>query len=91
MGNLVLCMSMSLDGFIAGPGDSKDNPLGTKGHRLHDWLGEGGDDVSGFRPSDEPGRTVFDEFMETEGDACSTRLAPTTSNSNCFGAWRRAT
>jgi len=25
---------LSLDGFIAGPGDNKDNPFGTKGHRL---------------------------------------------------------
>lgn len=65
MGELVLCMSMSLDGFIAGPGDNMDNPFGTKGQRLHDWLGDGGEDLSGFRPSDEPGRTVFDEMMST--------------------------
>ena len=65
MGRLVLYMSMSLDGFIAGPGDNKDNPFGTKGHRLHEWLGDGGECVSGFRPSDEPSRTVFDELMST--------------------------
>jgi dihydrofolate reductase len=65
MSRLVLYMSMSLDGFIAGPGDSADNPFGTRGHRLHDWLGDGGEDVSGYRPSDEPGRTVFDELMST--------------------------
>jgi dihydrofolate reductase len=65
MSRLVLYMSMSLDGFIAGPGDNKVNPFGTKGHRLHEWLGDGGDDVSGFRPSDEPSRTVFDELMLT--------------------------
>ncbi len=58
-------MSMSLDGFIAGPGDSKNNPFGTKGHRLHKWLSEGGEGVSGFRPSDEPSRTLFDELMST--------------------------
>ncbi len=65
MCRLVLYMSMSLDGFIAGPGDNKNNPFGTKGHRLHEWLGYGGEDVSGFRPSDEPSRTVFDEMMST--------------------------
>ncbi|WP_308283052.1 dihydrofolate reductase family protein [Pseudonocardia nigra] len=65
MSRVVLYMSMSLDGFIAGPGDDKDNPLGTDGHRLHEWLGNGGEGVSGFRPSDEPGRTVFDELMST--------------------------
>ena len=64
MGRLVLCMSMSmsLDGFIAGPGDNKDHPFGTKGRRLHGWLGDGGD-VSGFRPGDEPSRAVFGELM----------------------------
>jgi dihydrofolate reductase len=62
---LVLYMSMSLDGFIAGLGDSKDNPFGTNGHRLHDWLGDGGEDISAFRPIDEPSRTVFDEMRST--------------------------
>jgi dihydrofolate reductase len=65
MSRLVLYMSMSLDGFIAGPGDTKENPLGTEGDRLHEWLGHGGGDVGGFRPGDEPGRTVFDELMST--------------------------
>jgi dihydrofolate reductase len=59
-------MSMSLDGFIAGPGDVPDNPLGTGGQRLHDWLGDGTErGVDGFRPADEAGRTVFDELMTT--------------------------
>jgi dihydrofolate reductase len=39
----VLYMSMSLDGFIAGPNEGPDNPLGDGGHRLHDWfLADGG-------------------------------------------------
>ena len=33
----VLYMSMSLDGFIAGPNETDDNPLGDGGHRLHEW------------------------------------------------------
>jgi dihydrofolate reductase len=65
MGTLVRYMSVSLDGFIAGPEDSKDNPLGTKGHRLHERLGAGGEGVSGFRSSDESSRMVFDELMST--------------------------
>ena len=28
---------MSLDGFVAGPEQSKDNPLGVGGMRLHEW------------------------------------------------------
>ena len=65
MTRLVLYMSMALDGFIAGTGDTKDNPLGTQGHRLHKWLGEGGEDPSSYRPSDAPSQTVFDEMMLT--------------------------
>jgi dihydrofolate reductase len=64
MGRLVLYMSMSLDGFIAGPGDTKGNPFGTNGRRLHEWLGDG-EGPDGFRPGDEPGRTVFDEMLST--------------------------
>jgi dihydrofolate reductase len=30
-------MSMSLDGFIAGPNETDDNGLGDGGDRLHDW------------------------------------------------------
>lgn len=29
---------MSLDGFVAGPGQSVDNPLGIGGMRLHQWV-----------------------------------------------------
>src|SRR5437667_3144236 len=31
-------MSMSLDGFAAGPEQSLENPLGIGGMRLHDWV-----------------------------------------------------
>jgi len=33
-------ISMSLDGFVAGPRQSIDNPLGIGGERLHDWAVE---------------------------------------------------
>ena len=65
MGKLVLYMSMSLDGFIAGPGDTQDNPFGTNGHRLHAWLGSGGEETGDFRPGEGPGQTVFDEMIST--------------------------
>ncbi len=35
----VLYMSMSLDGYIAGPNDKPDNPGGDGFMRLHDWYG----------------------------------------------------
>jgi dihydrofolate reductase len=31
-------ISMSLDGFIAGPNDGPENPLGDSGERLHQWV-----------------------------------------------------
>jgi len=34
----VLYMSMSLDGFIAGPNERPDNGLGDGGERLHEWF-----------------------------------------------------
>jgi len=36
-------MSMSLDGYIAGPNDNPDNPGGDGFMRLHDWYGFGPD------------------------------------------------
>src|SRR5271155_3559594 len=41
MGNVVVGLSMSLDGFIAGPHDGPDNPLGDGGGRLFDWWSAG--------------------------------------------------
>lgn len=31
-------ITMSLDGYVAGPGQSRDNPLGVGGERLHEWM-----------------------------------------------------
>jgi dihydrofolate reductase len=64
MSKSVLYMSMSLDGFITGPEDDEDHPLGIDGDRLHDWLASGGEGVEGFRPSGPSGE-VFDEMMAT--------------------------
>jgi dihydrofolate reductase len=38
MGKLLLSFSMSLDGFIAGPDVSLDEPMGRGGERLHQWM-----------------------------------------------------
>ena len=38
MSATVLYMSMSLDGFIAGPNVRLDNGLGDGGDRLHEWV-----------------------------------------------------
>ena len=38
MSATVLYMSMSLDGFIAGPNETPDHGLGDGGLRLHEWV-----------------------------------------------------
>src|SRR5262245_15498993 len=38
MSKLRLKISMSLDCFVAGPGQSVENPLGIGGMRLHEWV-----------------------------------------------------
>ena len=38
MGKVVLTFSMSLDGFIAGPGISMKHAMGVGGERLHKWI-----------------------------------------------------
>ena len=65
MAKVVLYMSMSVDGFIAGPDDSEEHGLGVGGEVLHGWLADGGVDPASHRPSDEAGATVFDEVLAT--------------------------
>jgi dihydrofolate reductase len=61
----VLDMSVSLDGFIAGPNETVENGLGDGGHRLHEWvLGE----VRGTHKLSHPegvNGQLFDEIMAT--------------------------
>ena len=39
MSKSVLYMSMSVDGYIAGPNDKPGNPGGDDFMRLHEWFG----------------------------------------------------
>jgi dihydrofolate reductase len=38
MGKLTLDITMSLDGYIAGPNQTLEQPLGEGGDRLHEWM-----------------------------------------------------
>jgi hypothetical protein len=40
MSKLRFKISISLDGYVAGPEQSEENPLGKGGERLHDWVVE---------------------------------------------------
>jgi dihydrofolate reductase len=65
----VLYMSMSIDGFIAGPNAGPGNGLGDGGERLHDWMALDEPHHSSGVPGRPPGVNgqVFDEFMGTGG------------------------
>ncbi len=52
----VLYMSMSLDGFIAGPNETLDHGLGDGGERLHEWPLSADAGVNS---------QIYDDFMST--------------------------
>jgi dihydrofolate reductase len=59
-------MSMSLDGFVAGPNEGPDNGLGDGGEQLHEWAFQG----SGAHPKEAVGdggvnSQIVNEFMST--------------------------
>jgi dihydrofolate reductase len=58
----VLYMSMSLDGFIAGPNERPDNGLGDGGQRLHEWAL---DSTTLELSATGVNRQVFDESLAT--------------------------
>ncbi|WP_426978371.1 dihydrofolate reductase family protein [Pseudarthrobacter sp. O4] len=62
MPSSVLYMSMSLDGYIAGPNDEPGNPGGDGFGRLHEWFVA--PDGEFFRPSGPAGE-LFDEINAT--------------------------
>jgi dihydrofolate reductase len=61
----VLYMSMSLDGFIAGPNEGPGNGLGDGGHRLHEWALTGAADHKEVGPPPGINGQVWNEFMST--------------------------
>jgi dihydrofolate reductase len=70
MSKVIADMSISLDGFITGPNDSIDMPLGEGGERLHDWVFGGKSERSGTSPrtsASGSNREVLDEAFETTG------------------------
>ena len=67
MSATVLYMSMSLDGFIAGPNERLDNGLGDGGERLHEWAMPAGTDVdlNAMRRLGGANGRIVDEFLAT--------------------------
>jgi dihydrofolate reductase len=70
MGSVTCQISISLDGFVAGPNQSVEDPIGEGGMRLHEWVFK----TAGWReqhgmPGGErtPDSDVFDEVFQGVG------------------------
>jgi dihydrofolate reductase len=61
----VLYMSMSLDGYIAGPNDQPGNPGGDDFMRLHEWYGFASDAGPNEESTDPIGKQFLDEIKTT--------------------------
>jgi dihydrofolate reductase len=63
----VLYMSMSIDGYIAGPNDTPDNPGGDGFMRLHEWYGFSSTPGPNVDPVDRfgPAAEFLDEIKQT--------------------------
>jgi dihydrofolate reductase len=58
MGKIVLDITMSLDGFVAGTNPNAEQPLGQGGERLHDWM---------FKVQTDSDTAVIDEVVKGSG------------------------
>ncbi|WP_170323830.1 dihydrofolate reductase family protein [Cryptosporangium phraense] len=74
MGVVIVDLTVSLDGFIAGPGDGPSAPLGRGGEPLFAWMMTGPRDPIDPRLSVvEPSRPILDEWRSGAGAIVSGR------------------
>jgi dihydrofolate reductase len=70
MSRVVIDMSVSLDGFVAGPDDGKAHPLGRHGgEHVFDWYFSGSEEVHGplFRPAPGVNRDEVERMFAESG------------------------
>jgi hypothetical protein len=70
MSQVVIDMTMSLDGFVAGPDDGKAHPLGRHGgEHIFDWYFSGTEEVRDplFRPAPGANRDVVERMFAESG------------------------
>jgi dihydrofolate reductase len=82
MTRVVTALSVSADGYIAGPNDGPGNPLGDGGQRLFEWYTDG-DTQSAFYPGFKLSATsarVFDEGAAAVGAVIAGRRTYEISN-----------
>lgn len=58
MGKIIAEITMSLDGYIAGPGISNKQPMGEGGDKLHEWI---------FGKATAADKLWLDELVQTTG------------------------
>jgi dihydrofolate reductase len=68
MAKVLLEMSMSLDGYTAGPDVSPEQPMGRGGDRLHEWMFEG-------RSPEESERYEIEHFRDIGAVIVGRRMA----------------
>jgi dihydrofolate reductase len=73
MGNVVIDMSMSLDGYIAAPNDTPEQGLGEDGMRLHNWA------------FDDP--TVFERIYGNVAEGTGAVIMGKRTYDNSIKAW----
>jgi dihydrofolate reductase len=86
MTKLKLDISMSLDGFVAGPNPTLEDPLGIGGEQLHEWVVA----VAGWRESHglEGGeRNVDDEVLREHTDSLGATIMGRRMFSGGEGPW----
>ena len=76
-------LAMSLDGYVAGPDQSTDNPLGVGGENLHEWCFV--TRTWAARYGDGEGRTGIDDDFMAAGDQ---GIGATVMGRNMFGPVR---
>ncbi|HEU5003100.1 MAG TPA: dihydrofolate reductase family protein [Actinomycetota bacterium] len=76
-------LAMSIDGYVAGPDQSRDDPLGVGGLRLHEWVFEtrSGRAMIGQEGGSEE---LDDEYLRTANDG----VGATVMGRNMFGPIR---
>jgi len=58
MAQVICDMSTSLDGYVTGPNDSRENPFGDGAETLHDWI---------FSAATDEDRALVREMLDGAG------------------------
>ena len=77
MGLVVADMSILVDGYVAGPNDSRQNPFGDGAGMLHDWFGDAATDED---------RAILAELMDGVGAVVMGRTSFEKNEGD--GGWR---